>query len=60
MKIIKEFPALRAKTCRYSTENNDKDKKVQGIKKFVKKQKFEFEDLKICLEATQPKKCIYI
>ena len=49
---IKRFPALRAKTYNYLTENNDEDKKVRGVRKNVIKRKLKFENRKNCLQAT--------
>ena len=38
-KIRKEFVGLRAKTYKYSKDNNDKDKKGKGTKKVYNKKK---------------------
>ena len=35
--IMKEFVGLRAKTCSYLKDNNDKDKKAKSTKKCHKK-----------------------
>ena len=51
-KIQKEFTLLTAKTYRYLTNNNDKDKN-QKHKKCVVKRKLKFEEYKHYLEATQ-------
>ena len=52
---MKEFAALRPKTCSYLTDTNGKDKKAKDTNKCVWKQKFKFESYKNCLEATQRK-----
>ena len=52
-KIMKEFAALRAKTCSYLTENSGENKNAKGTKEYVIKRKLKFEDYKNCLEATQ-------
>ena len=52
-KIMREFAALRVKTCNYLTDDGDEDKKAKGTKKCVIKQKLKFEHYKHCLEATQ-------
>ena len=52
-KIIKKKLGLRAKTCSYLTDNNDKDKKGKDTKNFAIKRKLKFEDYKNCLGATQ-------
>ena len=44
---------MRPKTYGYLTDDNDENKKANGMKKCVIKQKFKFEDYKHCLEATQ-------
>ena len=43
---------LRAKTYNYLTENNDENKKVRGVRKYVIKRKLKFENRKNCLQAT--------
>ena len=43
---------LRAKTYNYLTENNDENKKVRGVRKYVIKRKLKFENRKSCLQAT--------
>ena len=52
-KIIKELVGLRAKTCSYSTYDNNESKKAKGTKKCVIKRKPKFEDYKNCLQAPQ-------
>ena len=48
--IMKEFVGLRAKTYSYLKDNNDEDKKAEGIKR-----KLKFQDDKNCLESAQIK-----
>ena len=51
--IMKELVRLRAKKYSYLKDNNDKDKKAKGTKKFVIKRKLAFENYKKRLEAAQ-------
>ena len=51
--IMKEYVGLRAKAQSYLRDNNDKDKKAKGTKKYVTKRKLKFQDYKNCLEAAQ-------
>ena len=50
---MKEFAGLRAKTYSYLKENNDKNKKAKGTKKYVIKGRLKFGDYKNCLKAPQ-------
>ena len=50
---MKEFVALKAKSCSYLIKYGSEDKKVKD-KKYVIKRKLKFEDCKNCLETTQP------
>ena len=52
-KIMKEFAPQIPKTYSYSTNDSNKNKKREGIKKCVIKRKFKFEDYKYFFEATQ-------
>ena len=53
-KIMKEFAALRAKTCCNLTDTNNENKETKDTKNCVVKGKLKFEDyLIICLKATQ-------
>ena len=51
-KILKEFAAMRTKTCNYLTWDYE-DKKEKDTKMCIIKRKFKFEDYKYCFEATQ-------
>ena len=46
-----EFAALRSETFSYLTDDNDKNKKAKGTKKFVIERKLEPKDYKHWLEA---------
>ena len=47
-KMMKEFTALRAKTCNYLTDNKKEDKKAKDIKKVChKKEKLNLKITKI-------------
>ena len=46
-KIMKEFCALRAKTCTYLMEDDSEKKKARGIKRRVIKRRLMFENYKI-------------
>ena len=50
---MKKFVGLRAKTYRYSKDNNDEDKKAKSTKKCVIKRKLKFKDYKKYLKAYQ-------
>ena len=50
---IKEFVVLWAITCTYLNDNNDKDNKAKGAKKYIIKRKPKFEYYKKCLEALE-------
>ena len=39
---MKEFAALRAKTCRYLTDNIDEDKKAKGTESVSKQENLKF------------------
>ena len=52
-KIMKEFVGLRAKIYSYLKDNNDEDKKAEGIKKCAIKRKLKFQDYENNLEADQ-------
>ena len=52
-KIMKKFAGLRARTYSFLKDNNDKDKKAKGTKKYFIKRKLKFQDYKNCLEAAQ-------
>ena len=54
-KIMAEFSTFRPKTCNYWRDDSHENRKAQGTKKCAIKQKFEFEDYKNCLAATQLK-----
>ena len=43
---MKEFCALRAKTCTYLTENDSEMKKAKGVKRCVAKRRLMFENYK--------------
>ena len=47
------FVGLRAKTYSYLIDDGSQDKKAKDTKKCAIKRKVEFENYKICLEATQ-------
>ena len=47
-KIIKEFVALRTKTCAYRTDDDDEKKKAKGAKKCVIKRELMFKNYKDC------------
>ena len=51
--IMKEFVGLRAKTYSYLKDNSDEDKKATDTNMCVIKTKLEFQDYKICLEASE-------
>ena len=51
--IVKEFVELRAKTCCYLKDKNDKSEKAKGTKKCVLKNKLKFHGYKNCSEAAQ-------
>ena len=53
--IMNKFVALRAKVYSHLADNNDKDKKGKGTKKWVIKKKLKLKDYKNCLKATQLK-----
>ena len=44
---------LRAKTCRYSINDGNEDKKAKDTKKCVIKRKLKFENYENCLGATK-------
>ena len=48
-KIMKEFAALRPKTCSYLMDDGGSDKKAKGTKKCVSKRRLKFNDYKNCL-----------
>ena len=50
---ILEHVGLKAKTYSYLIDDGSKNKKAKGTKKCVTKRKHNFENYKICLEATQ-------
>ena len=52
-KIMKKFVGLRAKTYSYLIDDGSENKKAKGTKKCVIKIKFNLENYKNCLEATQ-------
>ena len=56
--IMKKFVGLRAKTCNYLKDNNDKDKKAKGTKMYVIKRKLELGHYKNSLEAPQTERKI--
>ena len=41
---MKEFPVLKSKTYSYLTDDGDKNKKAEGTKKCLIKQKLRFQD----------------
>ena len=47
------FIGLKVKTYSYLIDDGNEDKKVEGTKKCVIKEKLKFENHKNCLEATQ-------
>ena len=52
-KIMTKFVGFRPKTYSYVIDDGSEDKKAKGTKKCVIKRKFNFENYKASLEATQ-------
>ena len=52
-KIVTNCFGLRARNCSNLIDDGSEDKKAKRTKKCVMKRKFEFENYKNCLEATQ-------
>ena len=52
-KIVTKFVGLRVKTYSYLIDDCSEDKKAKGTKKGGIKEKLNFANYKICLEATQ-------
>ena len=52
-RITVEFATLRPKTCRYLTDNKDKNKTAKNTTKCDIKRKLKFDNYKHCLEVTQ-------
>ena len=50
---MRECTTLKLKTYNYLTDNNDENKKAEGAKKRVIKQKIKFEDYEHCLKSTE-------
>ena len=49
-KLMTEFSALRPKTHRYLTDNNEENKKAKGARKCVIKQQLNYEEYENCFE----------
>ena len=52
-KIMTKFVGLTEKTYNYLIDDGSEDKKAKGTRKCVIKRKFQYENYKICLEATK-------